>query len=235
MSSSGRTSRRAAAASSSPRADDAVEKPTVAKSPKRTIPIPSAPGDDDGPTVRADNATPKSNMKTTLVRVQENDPSLQIIDFSGKITFSNEYAVKYAAALRDNTHVRELHLANANVITSGGKALGEMLAVNKSLRVLNVEKNKIMTEGLEVIGAGLKTNTTLQELNLFQNAEPGTAACEAFIDSLQRNITLLKVSWRITSRQSFAINKMITRNNEIVRRRREGKPFDDLLPDEMKE
>jgi hypothetical protein len=31
------------------------------------------------------------------------------------------------------------------------------------------------------------------------------------------NITLLKINWRLESRKSFALNKMITRNNEIDR------------------
>lgn len=35
-------------------------------------------------------------------------------------------------------------------------------------------------------------------------------------------MTLLRIRWRITSRQSFAINKAIVRNNNIVRRIKEG-------------
>jgi hypothetical protein len=173
---------------------------------------------------------PKMKIKEAIARLADNDPELELIDFSGKSTFSNEHAVNMAAALHNNTHCREIHLRNCSIITTGGKAFGEMLAVNRTLQVLNLEKNKIKTDGIETIGKGLAKNTTLVELNLFQNAEPGTAACEAFIKSLETNMTLLKVNWRITSRQSFAINKGITRNNEILRRRREGKPFDDLLP-----
>ena len=33
----------------------------------------------------------------------------------------------------------------------------------------------------------------------------------------ETNITLLKITWRLESRKSFALNKLITRNNEIDR------------------
>jgi len=36
-----------------------------------------------------------------------------------------------------------------------------------------------------------------------------------FINSFEYNTTLLKIIWRLTSRQSFKINACITRNNEI--------------------
>ena len=32
------------------------------------------------------------------------------------------------------------------------------------------------------------------------------------------NVTLLKIIWRLESRQSFRLNKMIVRNNDIDRR-----------------
>eukprot|EP00960_Hanusia_phi_P077846 768748-Hanusia_phi.AAC.1 len=39
-----------------------------------------------------------------------------------------------------------------------------------------------------------------------------------------------QINWRLESRKSFALNKMITRNNEIDRRRKLNMHFDDLLP-----
>ena len=54
-------------------------------------------------------------------------------------------------------------------------------------------------------------------------SEPGERALSKLIESLQNNITLLKINWRLTSRQSFALNKCLTRNNEIVRRLGAGK------------
>ena len=37
-------------------------------------------------------------------------------------------------------------------------------------------------------------------------------------DVFETNITLTKIIWRLQSRSSFALNKLITRNGEIQRR-----------------
>lgn len=51
---------------------------------------------------------------------------------------------------------------------------------------------------------------------------------------LQSNITLLKITWRLESRKSFALNKLITRNNEIDRRKKNHMQYEDLLPTALK-
>ena len=70
-------------------------------------------------------------------------------------------AMALAQALETNTHVQELVLKNCNVITSGGKAFGDMLAKNTSLRLLDLEANKIKTDGIEALARGLESNATL--------------------------------------------------------------------------
>jgi hypothetical protein len=39
-----------------------------------------------------------------------------------------------------------------------------------------------------------------------------------------------QINWRLESRKSFALNKMVTRNNEIDRRKKNGIAYDDLIP-----
>lgn len=46
-----------------------------------------------------------------------------------------------------------------------------------------------------------------------------------------KNVTLLKIVWRLESRQSFALNKKLVRNNDIDKRIRDGKDYTDLLPE----
>ena len=79
----------------------------------------------------------------------------------------------------------------------------------------------------------------------------GDKCLDDFLEMFNFNMTLLKVgvilnseancfsapadsgnqiNWRLESRKSFALNKMITRNNEIDRRKKNGIAFDDLLP-----
>ena len=44
------------------------------------------------------------------------------------------------------------------------------------------------------------------------------------------NTTLTKIIWRLESRQSFALNKLITRNGEIERRLKAGRDVSDIMP-----
>ena len=53
-----------------------------------------------------------------------------------------------------------------------------------------------------------------------------------FVDSLcvQENTTLRNIVWRLESRQSFKINRNLTRNKDIYRRLQEGRSISDLDP-----
>merc|ERR1712064_254770 len=46
--------------------------------------------------------------------------------------------------------------------------------------------------------------------------------------------TLTKITWRLTSRKSFMLAKLQTRNIEIAKRLKDGKDITGLLPDHMK-
>ncbi len=82
-----------------------------------------------------------------------------------------------------------------------------------------LQKNRINNDGGAALARGIANNTTLVEINLMNqsNARWGDACLDAFLAMFDTNITLLKINWRLESRKSFALNKMITRNNEIDR------------------
>eukprot|EP00966_Prymnesium_polylepis_P256450 5924496-Prymnesium_polylepis.1 len=46
----------------------------------------------------------------------------------------------------------------------------------------------------------------------------GDSTLTAYLDMFNSNVTLLKIVWRLESRQSFRLTKMLTRNNDIDRR-----------------
>lgn len=56
----------------------------------------------------------------------------------------------------------------------------------------------------------------------------------SFIDMYDANITLKKVIWRLDHPLAHTVARLVTRNNSIHRRKSQNKPFDDLLPDCMK-
>ncbi len=97
--------------------------------------------------------------------------------------------------------------------------------------VLDLENNKIDNNGAIALAEGLRNNSTLIELNLLgQGSEFGDPTLTAFVQLFDFNITLTKIIWRLNSRKSFAINKLIVRNNTIKKWVNEGKSVRSILP-----
>lgn len=70
---------------------------------------------------------------------------------------------------------------------------------------------------------------------LSQQKAFGDVVLTEFLKMFDTNVTLLKLTWRVDSRKAFALNGLVTRNNEINRRLKTGRPYDDLLPEALKE
>lgn len=127
-----------------------------------------------------------------------------------------EYCEALCAALENNTHVTEVHLKRCALSTFDMSFVAKMLRVNKTVKVLDLENNKIDNNGAIVLAEGLRSNYTLVELNLLgQGSEFGDPTLTAFVQLFDYNVTLTKVIWRLNSRKSFAINKLIVRNVSI--------------------
>lgn len=170
-----------------------------------------------------------------LEAIQSNDPAHKSISLAGSSSFQmnpSKYASSIAEALLTNTSVTDLDLSNCGIPTSNAHDFAEVLKKNKTLKVLNLSKNKISSEGIEEILASLKENSSLVEINLL-DAGPsrlGESALSALCTSLETNVTLIKVIWRLDSRQAWKITKFLSRNMEIERRIAQGKPVDDIHP-----
>ena len=60
--------------------------------------------------------------------------------------------------------------------------------------------------------------------------EFGEQCLTAWIDCFDYNVHLVKIIWRLNSRQSFKITKLISRNIEIQKKIALNKECDELLP-----
>lgn len=118
----------------------------------------------------------------------------------------------------------------------GAEAIGKALAQNSTLAILNLSKNNIKQIGATAIAIGLKSNRSLRQLNLLnqKSVNFGDSVLTAFVDMLEENVTLQKITWRVDSRKSFAINKLCTRNNEINRCLKKNLPVIHMLPASLK-
>merc|ERR1711870_14991 len=90
--------------------------------------------------------------------------------------------------------------------------------------------------GACLIADALVVNKGLRTLNLMQQttANFGEETLEKYITMFNDNITLTKIQWRLTSRKSFMLNKLQTRNVEIKKRKDKGEDYNAYLPDHMK-
>jgi len=170
--------------------------------------------------------------------IADNDPSFVGCNLSNNASYdmkSLAFTKDLAAALKSNTSLKSLFLSSVGVTDAGVKLLAEAIKENKTLTYLNLSKNKFGSAGLMDLAEALKVNETLLDIDLLGQTQPfGEASLTKVIEMFGNNITLKNISWRLNSRQSFAINKLIVRNKEIERRFLTGKSCADILPESRK-
>jgi len=172
---------------------------------------------------------------TAIERLSANDSTLVVCDLSRSAVLQMkgaELMPKLADALAKNTHCTELKLADCNISDELVAPLASALTKNSSLASLDLEGNKVNNDGAANLAKALAHNRSVMVLNLFgqKGSRFGDSTLHAFCDMFETNVTLLKITWRLESRQSFRLNKLLVRNNDIDRRLKAGRDYADLLP-----
>jgi len=143
---------------------------------------------------------------------------------------SADYTKQIADALSNNDQIKRLTLSKLNLTDQSVSLIAEVLKTNKSLVYLDVSNNKFGNVGLIAIAESLKSNSTLVELSVIGQSQPfGEAALQKMTEMFEFNIQLQKINWRLHSRQSFALNKLISRNVDINRRIAAGQKLEDYI------
>lgn len=183
-------------------------------------------------------ATARKIPSHALALLQGNCPAYTSVHLEDNSLFqlkADELGVAFAQALARNTHVTSVTITKCNLASPSARAFADMLQVNKKVRVLDLSNNRMDSESVGALCGALRNNETLEELNLMgQTARIGEDALSALCTALEHNITLKKIIWRLDSRQAWKITKYLSRNNEIERRKEQGKNFQDILPDSRK-
>jgi hypothetical protein len=163
-----------------------------------------------------------------VAAVEENSPEMTVFMMDKNISFAmkqREYCERLGKALKRNTHIVELRMAQCEIDSGSAKLLAEGLAGNKSIRLVDLSKNKIGNDGSQAIAEALMQNSKINEINLLgQPGAFGESVLEVWLTMLSEyNMSLRKIIWRLDSRKSFPINKLIVRNNTIKKFLDEGK------------
>lgn len=176
----------------------------------------------------------------TIIKQLDKTPPADKLDLTNNASVQMKPAESMATlvgALRENSSVKTLVLRQCGLNDAAAAEIGELLAQNHVIEELDLEHNNISSSGAIAIANGLIKNQGIRQLNmLHQNGGCfGEVTLERFMEMLGTNITLTKILWRLESRKSFALTKMISRNVEIWRRIGSGRAdYVDILPDHLR-
>ncbi|EOD21934.1 hypothetical protein EMIHUDRAFT_255174, partial [Emiliania huxleyi CCMP1516] len=155
----------------------------------------------------------KLTATAAIERLKADDPELVSCDLSNNAVLqmkASDMIPRLADALAGNSHCRELNLTACNLDDACCEKLAAALAGNHHLASLVLEGNRCGNEGATHIASALRTNRGLMMLNLLnqKGSRFGDSTLAAFTGAFDSNITLLKIIWRLESRQSFRLNKL---------------------------
>ena len=151
-----------------------------------------------------------------ISRLGANDPTLVTCDLSKNAVLSmkvHELLPQFAKALESNTACTDLNLSACNIDDAGVAALAKGLSANSGLQTLNLEGNTIKDGGAQELAKAIASNSHLSTLNLLnqKGSRFGDSTLGEFLTMFETNVTLLKIVWRLESRQSFRLTKVRVR------------------------
>eukprot|EP00049_Salpingoeca_infusionum_P007567 m.123129 g.123129 ORF g.123129 m.123129 type:complete len:241 (+) comp13745_c0_seq10:101-823(+) len=84
-------------------------------------------------------------------------------------TFTPRSVLRVASALKINSSVTTIGLANNVIEDEGARQLGEALKINSSITTLNLQNSCIGADGLRHLGEALKINSSVMAIYLHAN------------------------------------------------------------------
>jgi len=181
----------------------------------------------------------QKTTKQVIDQVASNDPTLTSLELIKNASFcmkSTQNTVALSEALSKNTIIKTVVLRECEIVDSGAEAIAAALEVNTTLEDLDLQQNHMTTAGVIRLAHGIARNKTLKTLNLLGQAQKvlGEDCVEAFISMFEYNITLTKLMWKVDSRRTWEISKLITRNVEIQKLTAAGGDYSHLLPTKLR-
>lgn len=170
------------------------------------------------------NAVNELDLDKALEQLKSHDESLTELNLNNHKDIEEEKLRFVAEEIKDNTHIKSIHMANTKMSDRVVKVLSESLKQNKTLESLNIESNFLTREGIAAVMEMVEVNTTLKELKLANQAQKIGHQGETRISkSLAKNHTLLRFGYSFESRgPRHSSNKYIMRNNDADRQRRQA-------------
>mmetsp|Transcript_51224 Transcript_51224/g.101765 ORF Transcript_51224/g.101765 Transcript_51224/m.101765 type:complete len:294 (-) Transcript_51224:178-1059(-) len=176
----------------------------------------------------------------TIIKQLDKTPPADKLDLTNNASVQMKPAESMASlveALRDNNSVKTLVLRQCELNDAAAAEIGTLITQNQVIEELDLEHNNISSSGAIAIADGLIKNHSIRQLNMLHQHGGcfGEVTLERYMEMLGTNVTVTKILWRLESRKSFALTKMISRNVEIWRRIASGRAdYVDMLPDHLR-
>ncbi|XP_041071618.1 leiomodin-2-like [Carcharodon carcharias] len=180
---------------------------------------------EDDPNLKATTSSPSGNttyIEDTLDSIKNNDSEKTEINLNNIENISIATFTLIAEALKYNTVVKVLSLANTHADDHVACALADMLQVNRSITNLNIDSNYITGKGILAIIRAIQYNGILTELRFHNQRHICGGQVEMEIAKLlKENATLMKLGYHFElPGPRMTMTSILTRNLDKLRQKR---------------
>lgn len=102
----------------------------------------------------------KTEPAEVLEKIKCNDPSLVSVNLNNVYTKENQF-IEMFQALEQNTHLKDLSLANTGMTDTAAAVLASALEVNKTLETINFESNNVNPQTIAKMFEAINVQQTL--------------------------------------------------------------------------
>lgn len=166
-----------------------------------------------------------TDVEASLEQIKDNDAKLKELNLNNIKNISLQRLQQFAEALKTNTNLEALSMANVRATDKVGRAFAEALKENKTLKTLNMESNYISGETIVLLLEAINVNQVVTEFKI-TNQRPSVMGnqAEAKIAKLMgENHTLLKFGIFLGTPDSrIKMQQHLQRNYDAVRKQRVG-------------
>ncbi|KAJ8370299.1 hypothetical protein SKAU_G00103270 [Synaphobranchus kaupii] len=167
-----------------------------------------------------DEAT--SMFDEPLEKVSRNDPELIELNVNNSEVIKTKTLIRFAEALRANTHVRTFALANTRADDHVAYTIARILHANSTLTSVNLDSNLLTAKGIMAVIHALQHNVTLTELRFHNQRHICGGKTEMEMAKvLKDNTTLLKLGYHFElAGPRMTVTNILSRNMDRQRQRR---------------
>ncbi|XP_075809462.1 leiomodin-2 [Microtus pennsylvanicus] len=161
-------------------------------------------------------------IEDALEKIKNNDPDTTEVNLNNIENITTQTLSRFAEALKENTVVKTLSLANTHADDAAAIAIADMLKKNEHITSVNVESNFITGKGILAIMRALQHNTVLTELRFHnQRHIMGSQVEMEIVKLLKENTTLLRLGYHFElPGPRMSMTSILTRNMDKQRQKR---------------